>query len=508
MTRSDWAALPTTVTATALAALAACWTPAAAQAVNAGPLAPSPVLPAPGTASAPAPLPSAQDTGPLTLAEVLRSSARTAPQIVEALAKVRQAQGRALSAQGAFDTVFDVEGRSRVTGYYNGTVVEGRATQPLTDNGGYAYGNYRVSRGDFPIYEDQAYTNRLGEVKVGALFSLLRDRLIDERRSRRAIATADIDISRFEAEATAIGVQSRTIQAYQTWVAAGLRLRTYRDLLELAENRRGAIERQVQLGARPQILLTENDQNLIRRAALVAQAEQAFAAAANQLSLYYRDAAGEPITVSSARLPDTAAALTGLTLTPQFTVDRRPDLQTLLARVDQSTVRLALAENDLRPRLDLRGELGKDIGSEGLGGPSRTPLEGIVGFRFSLPLQNRGARGRIAEAQGEIDSLLARQRFLRDQIETEVEGINIALDGAERIAQIAERERDLARRLAEAERRRFELGSSDFFLVNQREETAADAEIRLVDAQARIASAQAELSAATADRQALGLIDP
>ena len=35
---------------------------------------------------------------PLTLDEVLRASARSAPQIVEALARVRQAEGRSLSA--------------------------------------------------------------------------------------------------------------------------------------------------------------------------------------------------------------------------------------------------------------------------------------------------------------------------------------------------------------------------------------------------------------------------
>ena len=97
---------------------------------------------------------------PLTLDEVLRASARSAPQIVEALARVRQAEGRSLSADGAFDTVFDVDGRGRALGYYDGSVLEGRVTRPLTGNGGYLYGGYRVSRGDFPIYEDQYYTNR------------------------------------------------------------------------------------------------------------------------------------------------------------------------------------------------------------------------------------------------------------------------------------------------------------------------------------------------------------
>lgn len=87
----------------------------------------------------------------------------------------------------------------------------------------------------------------------------------------------------------------------------------------------------------------------------------------------------------------------------------------------------------------------------------------------------------------------------------EVESIVISLTAAERLAKIADEERSLADRLAVAERRRFELGSGDFFLVNQREETANDARVRLIDAQARIASARAELAAATADRDALQL---
>ena len=445
---------------------------------------------------------------PLTLDEVLRSSARSAPQIVEALARVRQAEGRSLSAEGAFDTVFDVDGKSRVAGYYDGTVVEGRATRPLTGNGGYLYGNYRASRGTFPVYEDQAYTNRAGEAKVGALFALLRDRVIDERRTRRTVAGADIDVARFEGEMVAIGVQRRAVDAYQGWVAAGLRLRAYRELLDLAERRRGAIGRLVTLGARPEILLTENDQNFVRRRALVVRAEQDVASAANALSLYLRDDSGAPLLVSAERLPPDTTPLAGLAAaSPIKAPVARPDYRAILTRIDQSTAKLMLAENDLSPRLDLRGDVGKDLGAVGLGGPSRTPLEATIGFRFSVPLQNRAAKGRVAEARAEIDALGQRSRFLRDQIAVEVDGIVIAVDATERLAAIADEERRLADRLAVAERRRFELGSGDFFLVNQREETATDARVRLIDAQARIASARAELAAATADRAALRLED-
>jgi outer membrane protein TolC len=237
----------------------------------------------------------------------------------------------------------------------------------------------------------------------------------------------------------------------------------------------------------------------------VVRAEQDLAVAANSLSLFLRDEQGKPVTVTPDRLPGDADALAALERVRAAGVSSRPDLAAILRRVDQSVARLALAENDLRARLDVRGEAGKDIGDEGLGGRSRTPFEAIVGVRFSIPLENRAAKGRVAEARAEIDALQIRSRYLREQIAVEVEGIVIAITAAERLALAASEEQVLSDRLAAAERRRFELGSSDFFLVNQREETAADAAVRLIDARARIAAARAELAAATGDLASLRL---
>ena len=65
--------------------------------------------------------------------------------------------------------------------------------------------------------------------------------------------------------------------------------------------------------------------------------------------------------------------------------------------------------------------------------------------------------------------------------------------------------RHRARELATAEQRRFGAGASDFFLVNTREETAADAAVRALDARYRNIVASADLAAASADLTALGL---
>ena len=441
----------------------------------------------------------------LTLDEVLASARFHAPQVLEALARVRGAQGRALSAQAAFDTVFDAQADTRVTGYYDGRDIGARITQPFENRGGYVYGGYRVSGGTFPIYEDERYTSQLGELKAGAVLALMRDRLIDDRRFARTIAETDIAIADADRLMIAIGVQTRAIQTYNNWVIAGLRLRLFQDLLKLAQDRQAGFKRQVQEGARPTILLTENEQNILRRQTLVVQADQALDMAANALSLYLRDGDGVPVVPPRSRLPGKLPPPLPLAAQPFDLVMQLPDLRTIDIRMKQANQRLALDRNAFLPRLDLKGEVSNDFGRSGFGGVSRGGVESRVGLTFTLPLQQSAARGRLAQTNAEIDAFRARRQFLENQITTDLNGLQIAVTGAGSLVGIAADEADRAATMAQAERRRFELGASDFFLVNVREEAAADAAVRRLDAVFRQTVAHADLAAATADLDTLGL---
>lgn len=441
----------------------------------------------------------------LTLDEVLQSSRRHAPQVLEAIAKVRQAEGKALSAEGAFDTVIKAEAESRLSGYYDGQIASGTITRPIENWGGSLYGGYRVSTGRFPIYEDERFTNQAGEFKVGAILSLMRDRLIDDRRFARSAAGIDVDIAETERLLTAIGVQRRAIGAYNQWVAAGLRLTVYRDLLKLARERQAGLTRQVELGARPDIVLTENDQNILRRETLVARAEQELAIAANGLSLFLRGEDGTPAAPDPARLPDAFPSLMKTVADPLGTLNARPDLRQIDMRLAQATGRLELDRNALRPRLDLKLEASQDIGPVGAGGPSRVGTETKIGLSFSLPLQRRVAKGRVAQTTAEIDAIRRKRQQTEEQIIAAIQALSIDVDATERLRRLAEAEHDRATKMAEAERRRFTMGASDFFLVNLREEAAADAAVRKLDAAYRQIVTHAELAAAAADLPALGL---
>lgn len=450
--------------------------------------------------------------------EVLASSAEHFPGILERLAQRRVAEGRVTEARGAFDLVFSADSFGRVDGFYDGTVVEGGARKPLRPLGASLYSKYTVSDGTLPIYEDQYFTNNGGDLKVGVLFSLLRDRNIDERRfaetdSELALRQADLELL-----LTRVGVQQRALAAYWQWVAAGQQLAVYRDLLDIAEKRERALETEVRTGRRAEIFLTENRQNITRRQTLVTQAERDFRIAANRLALYYRDAQGQPLVPDARRLPPGGmiepAPETGTApeaAAPEVNVSailaRRPELNILETAMRRATRKVELSENDLLPRLDLSFELAEPFGSIGEGGASRDTRDAIVGFTFSVPLEQRGARGRLSQAQSRLQALEQERRQLEDRIEVELRNILLELNVARRLMQLAALEVEQSETMRRAEQRRFEQGASDFFLVNVREETAADARVRYYDAYRATQLAQAEFHAATVNLARLGIAE-
>ncbi|MEM9705605.1 MAG: TolC family protein [Pseudomonadota bacterium] len=464
------------------------------------------------TKSASAQAPTEVALGPLSAEEVLRSSARYFPQILEVLAQRRVAEGRVTEADGAFDLVFSADGFERLTGTFDGGVIGGEATQNLRAFGGQVYGGYRRSGGLFPIYENINNTNRLGEAKIGALFSLLRDRTIDERRFLTRDARLALQQADFEVLLTKLGVQYGALTSYWRWVAAGRQLSVYENLLRIALAREVGLEEEVRRGARARIFITENRQNITRRQRLVTESRRDLLTAANALSLFYRNGAGDPIIPPDARLPE-EALLSGLSLdeaiAPEFSevAALRPELQILRTSLERAQREVLLRENELKPRFDVRAEVSRDFGDIGAGGSTFDSTDTIVGFQFSVPLQRRAAKGKVRQARAELEALQQRRRQTQDQIEIELRNILIDLNVSKQLVELARQEFDQSLTMQRAEQQRFASGASDFFLVNIREETAADAQIRLFLAALQKRIAQANFDAATVNLDQFELTD-
>jgi len=465
---------------------------------------------APSLKSLPPVSPPSSQSGPLLLDDVLRSSAAHFPTILQAFANERAAAGDVLTADGAFDLVFAADGFDRVSGVWTGRVVNTELRQNLRPLGGTLYGGYRRSDGFFPIYENVNFTNTGGELKVGAIFSLLRDRAIDDRRFRTADARLALEQAELDSLLTHIGVQHRAILAYWRWVIAGRQLDVYDDLLRIAEQRQAGLEEQVRRGAIAEIFLAENLQNIMRRQRLATQARRDFMTAANALSMFYRDAAGSPLIPQERRLPpdemlEPISALDiGAAPPIADALAQRPELARLRVALDRARRRIELNRNELQPRFDVRAEVSHDLGDIAEGGSTFDSTDAIVGFRFSVPFQRSEARGRLQKARAEAEALTQRRREAMERMEIELRNILIDLDVSLQVAAIAEGEVEQALIMQRAENQRFAQGASDFFLVNVREETAADTRIRLLAAELESRIARANYDAATVNLDRLG----
>ncbi len=443
----------------------------------------------------------------IQLGEVLASSARHAPRILETLSMREAARGEALTAEGAFDTRIGSEGFGRFSGFWDGRVVDATVSQDLRRFGITLFGGYRISDRRFPIYEDQYFTNTGGELKAGFILSLLRDRAFDKERAGLVDAAETLRAADLEVLLAQIGVQHRAVMAYYNWLAAGRQLSVYQDLLDIALKREQALERTVQAGDTAEVLLVENRENILRRQSLVVEAERQLAEMSQLLSLYLRDGEGRPAIPAQRDLPDGFPPLPGPAAAENARdlSEARPELVLIDTKLAKARNKLRLAGNDLMPRLDFRYEVGRDFGSVAEGGSSRVGTDIILSVVFSMPLQRREAKGRMASARAEMEALEWRRQSLEEQIAVEIRTLRMNLNASFQMVRLAEQEEEQARIMQRLERTRFENGISNFFLVNTREERTADARIRRIGATLRHFITVADYDAAVVNVEALGL---
>lgn len=437
---------------------------------------------------------------PLTVQELLRSVDRSFPLIEAALQERQLAQGSALQARGEFDLKLKAEAETQQFGFYRNEMFKGLLEQNTTLFGTTVYGGYRVGRGTYGPYDEKALTLRGGEWSGGFRTPLARNRSIDERRAGLQTTGLGVEGAEFSIQKERLKIYFSALKQYWDWVAAGRQLAIARTLLRIAEERNQQIEDQVKLGQLAPIELTDNQRAILQRQSALVTAERNLQAAAIGLSLFYRDAAGNPSTADAARLPDAlplpapmsaeteqAGAAAAMTL--------RPEIRGLAIKRQQQSVEARLAGNQLLPQVDLYFNYSRDMGEGRL---SRRGSEVEAGLLFELPAQRRKATGKQMQVEAKLRVIDAELRFARDQVLLDVQDAASAVRAAHDSAGLIARELKAARDLEEAERARFDLGDSTQFLVNLRELATAEAAFREVKALADFQKATAAFDAATA----------
>jgi outer membrane protein TolC len=445
--------------------------------------------------------PPSAGTDPLGLDDVLVSVQETYPPLLAAQIERDIRQGRLRSARSIFD--FDLFGslKSNVDGYYEYNTVEAGAEQFLGLWGSTVYGGYRLTTGEtLPDYYGQR-TQGDGEAAFGVRIPLLRGGAIDPLRGGVRQAELDTIAARPIIDRQRLDFIRAGTVAYWKWVSSGQKLLLARELLRVAEARTAALEEQVGSGLQPEIALVDNQRLVVSRELGVIEAERDFQAASLALSLFYRDANGEPITPSEAQVPGIFPQVEDA---PEQLGDeavrgallRRPELARLRLSLARTQVDRDVAANALLPNLDATAELARNFGDELY--VDRTETEFRVGLSLKLPVQRRSARGKVEEADAKLNQARRQLSFARDRVVAEVRETWVELNAAFEQTLRAELNVQLALELQAAEQELFRLGSSDLLAVQIREQAAFDAQSKAVEAYLAYYTALADLDAATA----------
>ena len=438
-----------------------------------------------------------QPDTPLELREVVESVELHYPLLAAIEQERTIAGGQLLSSLGSFDLRLNSLQFSN-----SGTFPHYRsdyALNQLTPFGGASlFAGYRQGLGSFPDYEGKAITGEGGELRAGVRLPLLRDRAIDRARANVAQAQITRQIAEPTIETQRIAFLQAATKTYYTWIGAGLRVKLVEQLLDQARLRSDQIADRVRAGATPLIDHLDNQQTIAARQALLVSARRLLQRATIELSLFYRDSAGNPILVSEKRLPPSfpVPLIPRLDEYPQaaeLALQQRPEIRLLRLQYERLLVELRLQENQLLPGLNAVIGGAQDMG---LGKKDLDRSNFFVEAGFDLPLQRRDARGKILAIQGQLSQIAERLRFARDTILANVQDTLSALDQAYELREQAALRLKYVKQVEEGEVIRFELAGNDLLRVLLRELATFDARLTLLDAEIEYFRSLADYQAA------------
>lgn len=425
--------------------------------------------------------------GPLQFHDVLRSVERDFPLVLAALEEVEIAEGELLSAEGGFDLRAKADAQLGVQGFYENEVGKVVLEQPTAALGTRFFTGYKFGTGDFPVWEGGLKTQDQGEFAAGVIVPLLAGREIDARRlalyqARVQRAQAEPRILQKRLEAT-----RKAALAYWKWVSAGQKLAIAERLLELAESRSDFVRINVEIGELEAIAVEDNQRLVVDREATVVLLTRTLEQAAIELSLYLRDAEGQPRLPSPVELPPSLPVPrdpSALIASDDFerALRLRPEVRDLELSIERLELERAKAENDLLPKLDLGVAASQDVGDPVSEPDDKGPFELDALVNFDLPLQRRAARGKLRSLDAKLRKTERELQFARDRVLADLRRFDVELRrNYERLDRVREGAR-YAGILEEAERNKFEIGESDLLRVNIREQQTAAAAAKLVDA--------------------------
>lgn len=421
---------------------------------------------------------------PLMLTEVLGSVKQHFPLIQAQQLQISQAQANLLAAKGGFDPTLRSAFVTSPVGVYHNGYSDTELSAPIKNSGARVFTGYRIGLGNFPVYQQERWTYDQGEVRGGVELPLLRDRSIDSRRAKITQSQFNLRINEEGLRLQQLNIEKQASYSYWDWVAEGKKLQVQAHMLALATTRQMFIDKRFHRGDAAEVESLDNQRLIIQRQAALAMQQQYFQKAALILSLYYRNADGKPIMPTLKEMP----ALSFKAVDKSTNMNKKTDLTTVVnqnpsilqleEKRNLSYLNLSLARNSLLPKLSTKMYLAQDFGG---GKPPLNRTSVNVELSFEMPLYQREARGHIAAGRKNLAQIEAEQQFLADKLKIDILNAENQINANQSLVQLMQKEVVLAEKLERAESIKYNSGDSNLFLLNVREQSSVESQIRLID---------------------------
>lgn len=301
-------------------------------------------------------------------------------------------------------------------------------------------------------------------VNVGVSQPLLKGWGKDIQTAEISAAESEVSAATFQVDSLAANLAAQVKQGYWELVFAWQDIEVKKLSLTLAQKLLEETEAKINAGKLAEVELYQPQSEVARREEELIAAERAIGVADDELKLLLNS--NDWITpFQPVDLPDT----TPVTLIPKNILDNalasRPDLEAAKKNIDAAKIREKIAEDDLRPSLNLVGSLGFGGTDEGYSDALESTVDDTdttwqVGLNLSLPIDNSAAKGTLQQASASYSRARTTMQLLKLEVTKEVRGsvrdVQLAIKAME-----ATRKTSLAtQKRLEAEQAKFDAGRS------------------------------------------------
>jgi len=417
----------------------------------------------------------------LSLQDLIANSKKHYPALLNLLSDKKMVEEKINEAIGSFDSQIDISASQRLDGYYDGDDVELKVSKPLQFLNSKIYSSYRKSDGKFPTYNNDLRTLEDGEIKAGVSFSLWRDSFIDSKRLKvrnSILENKKIVAVNFFQEQLIISELSK---AYWDWITKGKIYYVHKELLGFAIARNKNLKKRIKAGDLSKIYEIENLQYIVKRRGIFLNSLKNYLKSSLNLSLFYRGNDGTPLKIEDSNFPkniDFSPVSLDLAKDLKSVSVSHPKIIELETELNQLNNDETFRKNSLNPSLDIDLSMSQDYG-DSVDSFDRTieEQEAKALISMNIPLERNLVRSQLAQVKIKKRLLNRKTQLAQDSITAKVKSLYVDIENLEKIIEQSILEIKYADLLVKAEIKKFNKGSSDFFLINIREQYLADAKI-------------------------------